>query len=203
MLSGPGILAVSPALPVKNLQELIALAKKEPGKLTFASTGNGGSQHMAGELLKQRAGIDIVHVPYKGAAGALTDLIAGHVSMAFMTSVSAVPHIKAGSVRALAVASAKRMPALPELPTFAEAGLPNFESDSWSGLFAPAGTPAAIVNRLQAEVTRALASPGVRGKLESQGGILVGNSPAEFRSFIKQEVDHWSKQFKTVNVTLE
>ncbi len=200
VMSGPAILAVAPTLPAKNLQELIALAKKQPGNLTFGSTGSGGSQHMAGELLKQRAGIDIIHVPYKGASGALSDLIAGHVSMAFMTSVSAVPYLKAGTVRAIAVASSKRLPALPDVPTFSEAGLPGFESDSWNGLFAPAGTSPAIVNKLHAEVVKALASPEMRDKLESQGAVLVGNSPAEFRSYIKQEVAHWAQQFKTIKL---
>lgn len=203
VMSGPGVLAVTPELPVKNLQELIALARQAPGKLTFASTGNGGSQHMAGELLKQRAGIDIVHVPYKGASGALTDLIAGHVSMAFMTSVSAVPYLKAGKVRAIAVAASKRMAALPDVPTFAEAGMPGFESDSWNGLLAPAGTPPAIINRLHAEVVKALALPDVRDKLEPQGAVLVGNSPQEFRDYIKHEVEHWARQFKIVKVEIE
>lgn len=200
VMSGPAILAVTPTLSAKNLQELIVLAKKKPGNLTFGSTGNGGSQHMAGELLKQRASIDIIHVPYKGASGVLTDLIAGHVSMAFMTSVSAVPYLKAGNIRAIAVASPKRLPALPDVPTFSEAGLPGFESDSWNGLFVPAGTPPAIVNKLHDEVEKALASPDIREKLESQGAVLVGNSPAEFSDYIKKEVAHWGHQFKTIKL---
>ena len=201
--SAPAVLAVSPALPVKNLQELIALAKKEPGKLTFGSTGNGGSQHLAGEILRQRAGIDIVHVPYKGASGVLNDLIAGHISMAFMTSTSAMPHFAQGKVRPIAVAAAQRLPQLPQVPTLAQSGLPGFEADSWNGLLAPAGTPPAIVAQLQREVAKAVASPELRDKLGGQGAVMVCNTPAEFRAHIAREVDHWTRTLRTIKVTLE
>lgn len=201
--SAPAVLAVGTSVPARNLQELIALAKKEPGKLTFGSTGNGGSQHMAGEMLRQRAGIDITHIPYKGASGVLTDLMAGHVTMAFMTSVSAMPHLKEGKVRPIAVAAAKRLPQLPDVPTMSEGGLPGFESDPWNGLLAPAGTPAAIVATLQREVAKAATSPDMRDKLTPQGAVLVGNTPTEFRAHIRNKVDHWSKFFKTVKVTME
>jgi len=197
------VLAVTPALPARNLQELFALARKEPGRLSYGSTGNGGSQHVAGEMLRQRAGIDIVHVPYKGAAGALNDLIAGHVSMAFMTSTSAMSHLKEGKVRPIAVAAAKRLAQLPDVPTLSEAGLAGFESDSWNGLFAPAGTPPAIVARLHQEVAKAVAAPDLRERLVPQGAVLVGNSPAEFRAQIAQEVDQWARTFRTIKVTLE
>lgn len=203
VMSAPAVLAVSPEMPARTLSELIALAKKNPGKLTFGSTGNGGSQHMSGELLKQRAGIDIVHVPYRGASGALADLMAGHVSMAFMTSVSAIPHLKAGKIYPIAVASQKRLAQLPDVPTMAEAGLPEFEADSWNGLFAPAGTPAAIVAKLHAEVAKAVSNPEVRDKLQGQGAVVVGNKPEEFRRQIREEVAHWAQQFKTVKVTIE
>lgn len=203
VMSAPGILAIAPGLPVKNVQELLALAKKQPGTLTFGSTGLGGSQHLAGEVFKRRTGIDIVHVPYKGAAPALQDLMAGHISMAFMTSVSAVEAIKAGKVRALAVAANQRIPQLPDLPTMTEAGVPDFESDSWNGLFVPKGTPPEIVARLQAEVAKAVATPDLRDKLVAQGGVLVGNTSGEFRSFIKKEVEHWAQVFQTVNVKAE
>jgi tripartite-type tricarboxylate transporter receptor subunit TctC len=201
--SAPAVLAVAPALPVKNLQELVALAKKDPGKLTFGSSGNGGSQHLAGEMLRQRAGIDIVHVPYKGASGALNDVLAGHVSMAFMTSTSAMPFLKEGKVRPIAVASARRLPQLPNVPTMAESGLPGFEVDSWNGLLAPAGTPPAIVARLQREVAKAVASPELRDPLTAQGAVLVGSTPAEFRAHIAREVGHWTRTFSTIKVTLE
>jgi len=200
VMSAPSILAVNPKVPAQNLQELISLARKKPGELTFGSTGMGGSQHMAGEVFKQRAGIDIVHVPYKGAAPALQDLIAGHVTMAFMTSLSAVPYVKDGKVRALAVASKARIPQLPDLPTVSEAGLPGFEADSWNGLFAPRGTPPEVINRLHTEVARIAASPDFKEKLQAQGAVVVGNSPAEFHAFIKQEVEQWAKVFQTVNV---
>ena len=203
VMSAPSILALNPKVPAQNLQELITLARKKPGELTFGSTGMGGSQHMAGEVFKQRAGIDIVHVPYKGAAPALQDLIAGHVTMAFMTSLSAVPYVKDGKVRALAVASRARIPQLPDLPTVSEAGLPGFEADSWNGLFAPRGTPPEVVNRLHAEVARIAALPDFKEKLQAQGAVVVGNSPAEFRSFIRQEVEQWAKVFQTVQVKPE
>lgn len=202
VMSAPAVLAVAPGVPVANLRELIALAKKEPGKLTFGSSGSGGSQHLAGEMFKQRAGIDLVHVPYKGAAGALNDLIAGHVTMAFMTSVSALPHLQAGKVKPIGVAAASRLPTLPDVPTISEAGLPGFESDSWNGLFAPAGTPQAIVQLLQRETARAVASAEMREKLVPQGAVLVGNTPAEFRTYIGKEVEHWDKLFKTIDVKI-
>lgn len=203
VMSAPSILAVNPKVPAQNLQELIALARARPGQLSFGSTGMGGSQHMAGEVFKQRTGVDIVHVPYKGAAPALQDLIAGHVTMAFMTSLSAVPHVKEGKVRAIAVASRTRLPQLPDLPTVSEAGLPGFEADSWNGLFAPHGTPPEIISRLHAEVARIAAAPDFREKLQAQGAVVVGNSPAEFRAFIRQEVEQWAKVFQTVQIKSE
>ncbi|MDP2004102.1 MAG: tripartite tricarboxylate transporter substrate binding protein [Rubrivivax sp.] len=203
VMSAPSILAVNPQVPARSVQELITLAKQQPGKLSFGSTGIGGSQHMAGEVFKQRAGVDIVHVPYKGAAPALQDLIAGHVTMAFMTSLSAVPHIKAGKIRALGVASRERMPQLPDLPTVGESGLPGFEADSWNGLFAPHGTPPEVINRLHAEIARIAASADFKDKLQAQGAVVVGNSPAEFRSFIRNEVEGWAKVFQTVQVKAE
>ncbi len=203
VMSAPAILAVAPNLPAKNLQELIALAKKKPGELTFGSTGNGGTHHVAGEMFKQRAGIDLIHVPYKGAAGALQDVMAGHVSLSFMTSVSAVPFIKDNKVRALAVAAPKRLPQLPNLPTMAEAGMPGFEVDSWNGLFAPKGTPPAIIEKLHPEVVKAVADADMRAKLIDQGAIVVGSSPAEFRAHIRTEVGHWAKLFPTLNVKID
>ena len=203
VMSAPAILAVAPNLPAKNLQELIALAKKKPGELTFGSTGSGGSQHVAGEMFKQRAGIEVTHVPYKGAAGALQDVMAGHVSMAFMTSVSALPFVKEGKVRGIAIAAPKRLPQLPDMPTMAEAGMPSFEADSWNGLFAPKGTPPAIVEKLHAEVAKAVANADMRAKLVEQGAIVVGNSPAEFKAHIRTELDRWARLFPTLNVKVD
>lgn len=203
VMSAPAILAVSPTLPVHNLAELIALAKKEPGKLSFASTGNGGTQHLAGEMLKQQAGINMIHVPYKGASGVLTDLIAGNVSIAFMTSVSAMQYLKSGQVRPIAVAAPKRLPLLPSVPTMAEARLPGFDVDSWSGLFAPAGTPRPIIEKLQQAAIKAAGSAELRDNLQPQGAIVVGNTSDEFKAYINKDVEHMSKLFKTVKVTLE
>lgn len=203
VMSAPVVLAVSPTLPVHNLAELIALAKKQPGKLSFASTGNGGTQHLAGEMLKQQAGINLIHVPYKGASAVVTDLIAGNVSMAFMTSVSSLQYLKGGQARPIAVAAPKRLASLPNVPTMTEAGLPGFEADSWSGLFAPAGTPRAIIEKLQKAVAKATASQELRDNLTPQGAVLVGSTPGEFKTYIDKDVDRMSKVFKTVKVTLE
>lgn len=203
VMSAPSILAVHSSVPAKTLTELIALAKAQPGKLTYGSSGAGGSQHVAGELFKQRAGVDLIHVPYKGAAGAMADLMAGHISMAFMTSLSALPHMKDGRIRPIAVASTSRLPQLPDVPTFIESGLTGYESDSWSGLLAPAKTPPEIVAKLQREVAKALAAPDLREKLTTQGALVVGNTPAEFKAYIQQEVTYWSRAFKTINIAQE
>lgn len=203
VMSAPAILAVSPTLPVHTVAELIALAKKQPGKLSFASTGTGGTQHLAGEMLKQHAGINMIHVPYKGASGVITDLIAGNVSMAFMTSVSAMPYLKAGQFRPIAVTAPKRLALLPNVPTMAEAGVPGLEVDSWSGLFAPAGTPRPIVEKLQQAVIKAVGTTEMRDNLQPQGAVLVGNTSSEFKAYIDKDVEHMAKTFKTVKVTLD
>jgi tripartite-type tricarboxylate transporter receptor subunit TctC len=202
VMNAPAVLAVSKKLPVTDLKSLIALAKQKPGTLTFGSTGPGGSQHLAGELLKQKAGIDMLHVPYKGASGAMTDLMAGNVDMVFMTSMSALPALKSGNPRPLAVASKTRLPQMPNVPTMDESGLPGFEADSWNGLLAPAGTPAPVLDRLNAEVNKALASPAVREKLEAQGAIVVGGSRQAFKQYLQHEVDRWGTVFKTVKIAL-
>lgn len=203
VMTAPSVLAVATKLTVRSVSELVALAKQQPGKLTFGSTGNGGSQHLAGELLKQRAGIDIVHVPYKGASAALNDLVAGHVDMVFMTSMSALPHLKSGNPRPIAVASAKRLPQLPDVPTVAESGFPGFEAQSWNGLLAPAKTPPEIIARLNAEVNKALIAPDLRETLESQGAVVLGGSSADFGKYIGQEVAHWGKLLKTLKISMD
>ncbi|PLC49834.1 twin-arginine translocation pathway signal [Pollutimonas subterranea] len=199
--SAPGILGVSPTLPVNNLKELIELAKNTPEKLTFGSTGHGGSQHMAGELFQQLAGIELLHIPYKGASGVLTDLSAGHVDMSFMTSTSAIPFLETGKVKPLAVAGKTRLAALPDVPTFGELGYPGMLSSSWNALLAPAGTDPDIVKKLHAAAVEAVQAPDIKEKLEPQGAVLIGNSPEEFRKQIGEEVAHWGDQFK--KVTLE
>lgn len=198
--SSPGVLAVRPDLGVGSVKDLIALAKKEPGKLTYGTTGLGGSQHMATELLQRLAGVQLTHIPYKGASNVMTDLIAGHVDMAFVSASGAMPHLQAGKVKSLAVAGPQRLSGLPDVPTFAQVGIPAMVSDSWNGLLAPAGTSPAIVKKLHAAVVEALQLPEIRAKLESLGAIVIGNNPEEFRNDIQREVGHWGEQFKTIRI---
>lgn len=193
----PIVLLVNPSLPVNNVKELIAYAKANPNKLNFASAGNGSSNHLTGELFKSIAGIDIVHVPYKGDGLALTDVMGGQVSMMFTTVVSAMPHIKSGKLRAVAVASAKRIAAIPNLPTVAESGVPGFDSSSWGGILFPAGTPKEIIAKMHDAVVAILAMPDVKARLSSLGAEVVGNTPEEFGSYIKSETAKWGKVIKT------
>ena len=185
----PNILIVHPSLPVKNVKELVALAKSRPGQITYASVGAGTSQHLAGALLAHSAVIDINHIPYKDAAQAMTDVIAGRVTMTFGNTLFMLPLVRAGKVRAVAVSSRKRVPAAPELPTVAESGYPGFHAVAWFGLLAPAGTPAAVLGKVQQESARVIAMPDVRSKIIENGGEIVGNSPAEFAAQIKAEID--------------
>jgi tripartite-type tricarboxylate transporter receptor subunit TctC len=202
-MASPSVLVVNPQVPARNLQELLALAKSQPGKLNYASTGVGGSPHLAGEMLKYRAGIDAVHIPYKGAGPALNDLLAGNVTMGFMTSLGLVPHVQAGKLRALAVASPKRIPELPDLPTMAEAGLPDFHVLSWNGLAAPAGTPKPIIDKLNREVNKILSMPEVRKQLQSLGGDPIGGTPEEFARFVDKEIKQWGAVVKSANFSLD
>ncbi len=192
-MTAPSVLAIHPSLPARNLVEFISLAKQTPGRIAFSSSGNGGSPHLAGELLKMRAGLDLIHVPYKGAAPALNDLLSGQVQMSFQTALSAIPHLKGGKLQVLGVASKKRMNSMPNVPTMAEAGLPDFEVSSWNGLFAPAKTPAPIVAALYHATIKALNSQDIRDKMDAQGAEPVGSSPEEFRLFIKNEIDKWEQ----------
>ncbi len=195
---------VGPKVPAHNLKELLALAKAQPGKLDFASTGQGGSPHLAGEMLKSRAGIDIVHIPYKGATPALQDLLAGNVAMGFMTSLGLSQHLQpAGKLRAIAVASPKRLAELPDVPTMAEAGLPDFNVLSWNGLAAPAKTPRPIIDKLNAQVNRILAMPDVRKQLQATGGDPVGGTPEEFAKFVDAEIRQWGAVVKSAKVSLD
>ena len=202
-MAAPSVLVVNPKLPAKNLKELIALAKAEPGKLNYASTGVGGSPHLAGEMLKMRAGIDIVHIPYKGAGPALNDLLAGNVSMGFMTALGLVPYLESGRLRVIAIASPKRSPEMPDVPTMEDAGLPRFWVLSWNGLAAPAKTPKAIVEKLNREVNRILALPDVKKQLQSLGGDPVGGTPEEFASFVNSEIQTWSAVVQSAGFALE
>jgi tripartite-type tricarboxylate transporter receptor subunit TctC len=203
LMASASVLVVHPSVPVKNLTELIALAKASPGKLNYASTGVGGSPNLAGEMLKSRAGIDVVHIPYKGATPALNDLLAGNVTMGFMTSLGAVQHIQSGKLRAIAIASPKRAAELPDVPTMAEAGLPDFHVLSWNGLCAPAGTPRPVIDKLNKEVNRVLDMPDVKKQLETMGAEPIGGTPDEFASFIDAETRKWAAVVKTAGISLE
>jgi tripartite-type tricarboxylate transporter receptor subunit TctC len=187
------VLVSHPSLPAKSVRELVALARKTPGRINYASTGSGSSGHLTMELLKSMAGIDLVHVPYKVIGQATTDLLAGHVSLWFPTIPGALPNIKAGRTRALAVAGAKRSPALPEVPTVAESGVPGFEAASWHALVAPAGTSKPIVDKLNALVVAILKSPEINDQLVRQGFEPIGSSSAELASHLKSELEKWAK----------
>ena len=192
----PNVLEVTPSLPVNSVQELIAYAKANPGKLNFASSGNGTSIHLSGELFKVMAGVQMTHVPYKGSAPALQDLIGGNVQLMFDNLPPSLPQIKSGKLRAIAVTSAARAPALPDVPTIAESGLPGFEASSWFGLLAPAGTPPAIIAKINAEVATWLASPEGREKLAAIGANAAGGSPEDFARHIQAETAKWAKVVK-------
>jgi len=198
--SAPNMLVVHPAQPLKSVRELVDYARAHPGKLNFGSSGNGGSTHLAGELFKLMAGIDIVHVPYKGAAPALVDLLAGNVQLMFASMPSAITHVRAGRLRALAVTGAKRSAAVPELPTVAETGLADFETSAWQGIFAPAATPRAIVTRLNSEVVRAVSLPDLRDRLTAEGAEPVANTPEEFAAYLKRELPKWAKVVKAAGI---
>jgi tripartite-type tricarboxylate transporter receptor subunit TctC len=187
------VLAVPLELPAKNLAELIALAKKEPGKLSFASSGAGSSTHLSAELLKSMAGIDVVHVPFKGSGQALIDVVAGRISMIIDNMPSALPHIKAGKLRALGVTGSKRSGALPEVPTIAEAGAPGYESLSWSGFALPAGAPREVLQRLNRETNAVLAIPEMKQKLADQGADAVGGPPETFAQHVRAEREKWGR----------
>src|SRR5687768_16960122 len=181
------VLIVPPDFPAKNVAELIAMAKKEPGKLSFASSGAGASTHMSAELFKAMTGTDILHVPYKGSGPALPDLMAGRVHMMFENAPGAMSHIKAGKLRALAQTGLKRSPSLPDIPTLAEAGVPGYESLSWSGIAVPAGTPKAITEKLNTDLNTVLAMPEMRQKLADQGAETIGGPPQAFAQHIRAE----------------
>jgi tripartite-type tricarboxylate transporter receptor subunit TctC len=192
----PNILVVNPQVPVKSVQELVDYAKKNPGKLAFASSGSGTSIHMAGELFKMQAGIDVLHVPYKGSAPAVTDLIGGQVQFMFDNMPSSWPHVQSGKLRALDVTTTERSKSAPDVPTMKEAGFANFDVSSWFGLIAPAGTPPEIVNTLNAAMVKALDKPDVQLSFEKLGAVGVKTTPAEFGQFIKSEVEGWAPVVK-------
>lgn len=192
----PNVLVVNPQVPVKSVKELVDYAKKNPGKLAFASSGSGTSIHMAGELFKQTAGIDVLHVPYKGSAPAITDLIGGQVQFMFDNMPSSWPHVQNGKLRALAVTTKERSKSAPDLPTMQESGFANFDVSSWFGMIAPKGTPPEVVEKLNAAMVKALDNPEVIKAYESLGAVGQKTTPAEFGAFIKAEVDGWAPVVK-------
>lgn len=193
VVSSPQLLAVHPSVAAKSVKELIALAKAKPGQLNYASAGTGTSPHLTFELFKSMAGIDVVHVPYKGTGPAITDLIGGQVQMMITGVVALMPHIKSGKLRGLGVTSAKRVAALPDLPTIAESGIPSFDVSSWFGVFLPGGTPKPIVANMNAEIRKILEVPEVRQRLISQGADPASNTPGEFAAYVKAEMAKWGK----------
>jgi tripartite-type tricarboxylate transporter receptor subunit TctC len=197
------VLLVNPSVPAKSVQELIQLAKAKPGQLTFASAGTGSGGHLSGELLKILAGIDITHVPYKGIAPAIVDVISGQVSMTFTSIISGTPHIKSGKTRALAVTGAHRSPALPDVPTMVEAGVRGYESSTWYGLLAPKATPRAVVMKLNREVVAIINLPEVKSHLLAEGAEPVGNTPEQFGEFIKSEIAKWGKVIRAAGLRTE
>ena len=197
------LLVVHPSVPAKSVKELIAIAKARPGKLTHASSSPGSAGHLAGEMMKIMAGIDMVTVNYKGSAPALVDLISGQVDLMFDNMPPSLPHIKSGKLKALAVSGGERTSVFPDLPTIAESGLPGFDAGSWFGILAPAGTPPAIVNRLNAVIVKSLTSPELRERLSSQGAAPVGGTPEQFGRHIRAEIAKWAKVIKAANVKLD
>ncbi len=196
----PLVLVVSPSSPATSLKELIALAKARPGTLNYGSSGNGSSQHLATELLRIQTGIDVVHVPYKGGAPAITDLMGGRLAFFITNPIEVVANVKAGRLRALAVAGQNRLPMLPDVPTFAEGGVPGYDASVWWGLFAPAKTPTESVARLGAEALKALEDQGVREKLAALGAVVDPMGPEQFGKFFKAEIEKWAKVIQTSGI---
>jgi len=200
---GANILSVHPSLPAKTVRDVIQLAKARPGQLNFASAGVGSSNHMAGELLKMMANINIVHVPYKGNTPAMADAVGGHVEMVFAGITATIPFMKSNRLRAIAVSSKTRFPALPDLPTFHESGVPGFETSTWFGLLAPAGTPGPVIAKINGDVGKILASSEMRERLISMGQVAGGESPEAFGRFIREEIARYAKIIKAADIPLQ
>ncbi|WP_219216410.1 tripartite tricarboxylate transporter substrate binding protein [Variovorax boronicumulans] len=203
LTSGPLVIVANPSLPAKNVAELIALAKAKPGELNFASSGNGQSTHLSAELFASMAGVKMNHIPYKGSAPALTDTMGGQTQLMFDTMLSAMPHVKGGKLKALAVTSATRSPVAPDVPTVAESGLPGYEAIAWNGLLAPAHTPPEVLARLSTALKKVLAAPDVKDKFEAQGFAATWTSPEDFGRFMTAEIDKWAKVVKVSGATVD
>jgi tripartite-type tricarboxylate transporter receptor subunit TctC len=203
LVVNPQILVVHPSMPVNSVKTLIALAKRRPGQINYASVGNASPQHLGMEMLKSMTSIDMVHVPYKGTAPAVTDILAGNVSLMFNSMPSVLPQARAGRLRGLAVSSAKRSAAAPDIPTVAEAGVPGFDYVTWYGLFAPAGTPREIVSRLNAQVAKILAEPELAKRFAGQGAEPLSNSPDQLAQYRRAEYERWRKLIATMKLKME
>jgi len=203
VLDADGLLVVNPSVKANSVREIIEMARAQPGKLSYASGGLGTTSHLAGELFKSTAKVDIVHVPYKGNSPAIADLLSGQTQLSFATMPTVLPHVKAGKLRAVASIGLARTVALPDVPTVAESGLPGFEVSNWIGLFAPAGTPPDIVSKLNAEVQKIMRSPDVQKRLESEGARFIPMTAAQFAAFQKDEATKWAKIIRDANIKAE
>jgi len=203
MSVAPLIMIAHPSLPANNVKELIALAKAKPGELNFASSGIGAAAHLTMEMFKSRTGINMQHVPYKGTAGALQDLVGGQINVMFDIVGPLMPQVKSGNAKAIVVTAKDRIPVAPDVPTMAEQGVPDFVAGTWAGIIAPAGTPKEIVDRVSAEAKKALADPALQAKLAEQGIVAVGSSPEEFRAFVGEEIARWGKVISDAGIKIE
>ena len=203
LVTVPNVLVVNPQLPVKNVQELLDLLKAKPGEYSYASSGNGTPLHLSGELFKSMAGVDMVHIPYKGAGPALTDLLGNHVSIMFDNLPSSMGYIKDGRLRGIAVTTAERVPSVPDLPTIAESGLPGYETYTWNALFAPAGTPPELIERLNAAAVEAVGDPAVKAKLADLGASTVGSTPTALGEHVQSELAKWAPIVKASGAQID
>ena len=200
--SQPNVIVVAPSFAGKSVKDLIALAKSRPGEMTFASPGAGSAPHLSAEMFQRQAGVNMIHVPYKGIPPAVTDVLGGRVAMLFTTTISAAPHIKAGKLRAVAITSAKRQPSMPDVPTVGET-LPGYRAEAFQGMVAPAGVPQGIVNKISAEVVRIVRLPDVAERFQLDGAEAVGSTPKEFAAFLKAEMQKWSKVIRDAGIKPE
>jgi tripartite-type tricarboxylate transporter receptor subunit TctC len=199
----PNLLVAHPSQPFKTVQEMIAYAKANPGKINFGSPGNGASPHLSGELFKSMTKVDMVHVPYKGSAPAVSDLLGGQISIMFDNLPSVIPHVRSGKLRAIAISTAKRSADLPDVPTISEAGVPGYEATSWFGMFAPAATPKPVLDKISAALGKVLANAEVKKKIDDQGGEPANETPAQFADFIQKESLKWGKVVKESGASLD
>ena len=201
--SSPNLLVVHPSLPVRTVKDLVVLAKAKPGSVNYASSGSGSAGHLAGELFKRVAHVDMVHIPYKGAAPALTDVVAGQAQLYFTSPISSTPFVRGGRLRMVAVTSLQRSPSMPDIPTIAESGYPDFEVVSWWGLLTPAATPKEIISKLHTEIVRVLALPETKAKFADQGADVASNTPEQFAAYIKSEIAKWGRLIRELGVKSE